>query len=54
MIYEEIKTRRLSDEVSQQLKESMFKGLYQPGERMPSEHQLRRALVSEGPSSARR
>jgi DNA-binding FadR family transcriptional regulator len=40
MEYKQIQTGRLSDLVSGQLKESIFQGDYQPGEKIPPEHQL--------------
>lgn len=40
MPYKQIPTGRLADLVSDQLKESIFQGRYQPGQRMPTEHKL--------------
>jgi DNA-binding FadR family transcriptional regulator len=40
MAYKQIPTGRLADLVSDQLKESIFQGRYQPGQRIPTEHNL--------------
>lgn len=40
MKYKQIPTGRFADLVSDQLKESIFRGQYQPGQRMPNEHKL--------------
>lgn len=40
MRYTAIKTGRLADDVSNQIKEAIFQGDYQPGEKIPSEHEL--------------
>ncbi len=40
MKYTAIKTGRLSDDVSDQIKEAIFQGEYQQGEKIPSEHEL--------------
>jgi GntR family transcriptional repressor for pyruvate dehydrogenase complex len=40
MNYTHVQKGRLADLVSSQLKESIFQGEYQPGEKMPPEHQL--------------
>jgi GntR family transcriptional repressor for pyruvate dehydrogenase complex len=40
MKYKQIPTGRFADLVSDQLKESIFQGRYQPGQRMPNEHKL--------------
>ena len=40
MEYMQIQKGRLSDMVSRQLKESIFQGLYKPGQKMPAEHKL--------------
>ena len=40
MKYKQISTGRFADLVSDQLKESIFQGRYQPGQRMPNEHKL--------------
>jgi GntR family transcriptional repressor for pyruvate dehydrogenase complex len=40
ILYRQIPTRRLADLVGDQLKESIFQGRYQPGQRMPTEHKL--------------
>ncbi len=40
MALKPIKTGRLSDQVTEQLKESIFGGEYSEGERLPSEHEL--------------
>ncbi len=40
MQYTSIKKGRLADDVSNQIKEAIFQGEYQPGEKIPSEHEL--------------
>lgn len=40
MKYTAIKTGRLADNVTDQIKEAIFQGNYQPGEKIPSEHEL--------------
>jgi DNA-binding FadR family transcriptional regulator len=40
MALKAIRTGRLADQVSDQLKQSLFKGEYLEGERLPSEHEL--------------
>jgi GntR family transcriptional repressor for pyruvate dehydrogenase complex len=40
MNYTHVPKGRLADQVSSQLKESIFQGEYQPGEKIPAEHQL--------------
>lgn len=40
MQYTAIKTGRLADDVTDQIKEAIFQGEYQPGEKIPSEHEL--------------
>ncbi len=40
MKYKAIKTGRLADSVSEQIKESIFQGAYQNGEKIPSEYEL--------------
>ncbi len=40
MAYQRLDSPRLADQVARQLKESIFSGRYQPGQRIPSEHQL--------------
>ena len=40
MNYTHVPKGRLADLVSSQIKESIFQGEYQPGERIPPEHQL--------------
>jgi GntR family transcriptional repressor for pyruvate dehydrogenase complex len=40
MAYRQIPTGRLADLVSQQLRESIFDGRYEPGNKMPTEHEL--------------
>jgi GntR family transcriptional repressor for pyruvate dehydrogenase complex len=40
MNYTHVPKGRLADQVSSQLKESIFQGEYQPGEKIPPEHQL--------------
>ena len=40
MKYKQVPTGRFADLVSDQLKESIFRGRYQPGQRMPNEHKL--------------
>ena len=40
MALKTIRTGRLADQVSDQLKQSLFKGEYLEGERLPSEHEL--------------
>ena len=40
MEYIQIQKGRLADLVSNQLKESIFQGLYRPGQRIPTEHKL--------------
>ena len=40
MKYTAIKTGRLADDVTDQIKEAIFRGEYQPGEKIPSEHEL--------------
>lgn len=40
MGYTQVQKGRLADQVSEQLKESIFSGVYHPGERMPPEHAL--------------
>jgi DNA-binding FadR family transcriptional regulator len=40
MQYTQIKTGRLADQVSNQLKKAILHGEYQTGEKMPTEHQL--------------
>jgi DNA-binding FadR family transcriptional regulator len=40
MNYTHVPKGRLADRVSSQLKESIFQGEYQPGEKIPPEHQL--------------
>ncbi len=40
MAYKQIQTGRLADQVTSQLKESIFLGQYQPGQRMPTEQGL--------------
>lgn len=40
MVYRQIPTGRLSNLVTDQIKESIFQGQYQPGQKMPSEHKL--------------
>ncbi len=40
MNYTHVSKGRLADQVSSHLKESIFQGEYQPGERIPPEHQL--------------
>lgn len=40
MVYTNIQKGRMADLVSSQLKESIFQGGYQPGERIPVEHEL--------------
>lgn len=40
MQYTAIKTGRLADDVTNQIKEAIFQGEYQPGEKIPSEHEL--------------
>ena len=40
MAYRQIPTGRLADQVTGQLKESIFRGQYQPGQRIPTEQRL--------------
>lgn len=40
MVYQEVTTPRLADQVKSQLKQSIFDGHYSPGQRLPSENQL--------------
>lgn len=40
MQYTTIKTGRLADDATGQIKEAIFQGEYQPGEKIPSEHEL--------------
>ena len=40
MQYTQVKTGRLADQVSEQLKEAILRGRYQTGDKIPSEHQL--------------
>lgn len=40
MAYQKLSSTRLAEQVSRQLKESIFQGQYSPGQRIPSEHEL--------------
>ncbi len=44
MALKTIRTGRLADQVSDQLKQSLFKGEYLEGEKLPSEHELMRVF----------
>ncbi|MEW5913560.1 MAG: FadR/GntR family transcriptional regulator [Thermodesulfobacteriota bacterium] len=40
MPYRSLKSTRLAEQVSEQIKDSIFQGRYRPGERIPTEHKL--------------
>jgi GntR family transcriptional repressor for pyruvate dehydrogenase complex len=44
MAFKRVDTTRLAEQVTAQLKESILRGRYAPGERMPSEHELVKAF----------